>query len=347
MIRRILGTAFVLLAGASSLTAQTADSIAVVVRFGADTLSMERWIVSRDRVEAVSVTRTPRTTVTRWAVRLDATGRVTHLVTDQAATPVAAPGAIPIAAGFYAPQALALLQAARARDTVVTVPMQAGEAVQQYRVKRIGTDLFELLNPAGAVTARARLTASGRLNFMEAGPTITVERVAWFDIDRWTREFEARDARGAGFGPLSGRDTARARIGGASITINYGQPSARGRSVFGGVVPFGAPWRTGANDATHLTVDSAVRIGDVRVEPGTYSLYTIPGRTSWQLGINRDASMTAAMTPDAAKDVGRATMSVRALPQHVERLTIVIDGAVLRIRWENTEAFVPIVVESR
>jgi hypothetical protein len=352
--RRIPLTAFALLipllAGAPAASAQRADSVAVVVRFGTDTLALEQWVRTADRVEAVSVTRSPSTAVNRWAVRLDADGRVTHVVTDECATAVQPAGAIPTAPGFYAPQALALLQASRARDTMVVVRMLAGANVQEFRVRRIGPDLFELRNPSGAVTARARLATDGRLIFLEAGPSITVERVAWFDIDLWARAFEARDARGAGFGPLSGRDTARVHSAGASITIDYGQPAARGRTVFGGVVPYGAVWRTGANDATQLIVDRAVRIGDVRVEPGTYSLYTVPGRDRWQLGINRGTGMGAAMSPDAAQDVGRATMSVRALPEHVERFTIVLEpaanGAVLRMRWETTEASVPIIVEN-
>lgn len=338
-----------MLIGAPPATGQGTDSVAVVVRFGTDTLALERWVRTPRGLDAVSVSRSPHTTVNRWAVQFGPDGRVTHLVTAEGTTPVEPAGAIPTAAGFYAPQALALLQAARALDTLVVVPMLAGGSVQEFRVRRIGPDLFELLNPQGGVTARARLTSDGRLNFLEAGTSITVERVDWFDIDRWAQNFEARDARGTGFGPLSGRDTARVRTGGANIMIDYGQPSARGRTVFGGVVPYGVPWRTGANAATQLVVDRAIRIGDVRLEPGTYTLYTIPGRDSWQLGVSSGTGMAAATSPGGGEDVGRVAMSVRSLPDHVERLTILLepsaDGAVLRLRWERTEASIPIVVE--
>jgi hypothetical protein len=338
-----------LLPGAPAAHGQRVDSAAFVVRFGTDTLALERWVRTADGLEAVSVTRSPQTTVRRYAVRLDADGRVTHRVADGAATAVAPAGTIPTAAGFYAPQALALAQAAAARDTLVSVQMLAGANVQTLRVRRIGPDAFELLNPAGAVTLRARLTNDGRLLFAEAGPSTTIERVAWFDIDAWAREFSARDARGAGMGPLSTRDTAQARVGGASLIVDYGRPAARGRTIFGGLVPFGEAWRAGANDATTLTVDRPVRIGEVRVEPGTYSLFAIPGRDDWQLGINRGTDMAAAMTPDPAQTIGMAAMSVRALPQYVERFTIRLEptasGAVLRMQWETTEASVPIVVE--
>jgi hypothetical protein len=209
--------------------------------------------------------------------------------------------------------------------------------------------VFEVVNAAGVATARARLTNDGRLLQFESGST-TVQRVDWFDIDAWAAEFQARDARGEAFGQLSTRDTARLNVAGAAIAVDYGRPAARGRTIFGGLVPYGRVWRAGANEATVLTVDRAVRVGDVRLEPGIYSLYAIPGRDSWTLGINRGADMAAAMAPDPDVDVGRTTMTARRIGDHVERFTIVLEpaaaGAVLRMRWENTEASVPIVVES-
>ncbi|MBR9988289.1 MAG: DUF2911 domain-containing protein [Gemmatimonadetes bacterium] len=329
--------------------AQRADSATVIVRFGTDTLAVEQWVRTADGLDAVSVTRSPTTTVRRYAVRFGADGRVTRLLNAQGVAETVTPtGAIPTASGFYAPQAIALAQASRARDTLAVVPMLAGGNVQEFRVRRIGPDLFELVNPAGATTMRARLTREGGLIYLEAGTSTTVERVGWVDVDALAREFSARDARGAGIGPLSGRDTASARAAGATIMVDYGQPSARGRTIFGGLVPYGQIWRLGANDATQLVVDRPVRVGDVNVEPGTYSLYAVPGRDQWELGVSRMTGMAAAMSPDPAQDVGRARMSVRSLPQHVEPLTMVLeqtaDGAMLRIRWETTEASVPIVV---
>jgi hypothetical protein len=115
--------------------------------------------------------------------------------------------------------------------------------------------------------------------------------------------------------------------------------------------PFDRVWRTGADDPTQLTVDPPVRIGDLRFEPGTYTLYTVPGRDRWILGVNRGTGMAAAIAPDAAQDVGRIGMSVRPLPAHVERFIIRLDpsgaGATLRFQQEGTEASVPIVVGGR
>jgi hypothetical protein len=352
-VRRNIFTAAVIVlltsVAAAPAAAQRPDSTALVVRFGTDTLAMEQWVRTGDRLDAVSVTRSPRTVVRRWSVRFGPDGRVTHVAAgDAEPSAIAQPGAIPTATGFYAPQALALAQAARARDTLATVPVLAGSNVQELRVRRVGTDNFEIVNAAGAVTSRARLTRDGELLFLESGST-TVERVDWFDIERWAREFEARDARGEALGPLSTRDTVRATVAGANLVIDYSRPAVRGRTIFGGLVPYGSAWRTGADDATTLTTDRAIRIGDVRLEPGTYSLYTVPGREDWLLGINRGTDMAAAMAPSPEMDVGRARMATRELDELVERFTITLEpqqnGALLRLHWEHTEASVPITVE--
>jgi hypothetical protein len=356
MNRRIAPAAVALLVSAAlaevaPASAQRADTASYLVRFGTDTIAAERWIRTAGGLEAVSVTRVPRTQVRRYAVRFDADGRVREVTTD-AGTRTIEQGAIPTAPGFHAPQALALAQASRARDTLAVVTMVAPNGnTSQQRIRRVGPDIFEVLNAAGAVTTRAHLTADGLLFFLETGGSTTVQRVDRLDIDALAREFQARDARGQAMGPLSPRDTVRIAAAGAGISIDYGRPAARGRTIFGGLVPFGRVWRTGADDATTLTIDRTVRIGDVRLEPGSYSLYTVPGRESWLLGINRGTGMAAAMSPDPANDVGRVPMTVRPLPEHIERLTIRLEpnanGAVLRIQWERTEASVPIIVEGR
>jgi hypothetical protein len=335
-------------ASATPASAQRADSAAYIVRFGTDTIAAERWIRTADGLEAVSVTRVPQTEVRRWSVRLGPDGRVTHVTTADGTVEVDPAGAVPTAAGFYAPQGLVLAQAARARDTLAVVPVFTGANVQQQRVRRVGPDIFEILNQAGAVTTRAHLTSDGLLFFLETGGSTTVQRVDWFDIDALAAEFTARDARDGPIGPLSTRGTAELNAGGATIRIDYGRPAARGRTVFGGLVPFGRVWRTGADDATTITVDRPVTIGGTRLEPGTYSLYTVPGRETWLLGINRGSGMAAAMAPDAAQDIAQVRMNVRTLSEPVERFTIRLEpaanGATLRLQWERTEASVPIVV---
>jgi cyanophycinase len=322
------------------------DSAAFIIRLGHDTVAVERWVRTADRLDAVAVTRSPRTTVRRLSVRLDDAGRVTHLTIgdgpERAITPA---GAIPVVGGFYAPYALALTQAARSGAAESNVAMVVGSAARDFPVRRTGAGEFTIPNQFD-VPMSARLGPDHRLLFIDAGGGSTVERVSWFDIDALGREFAARDERGAGLGPLSPRDTARAQVGGATILVDYSRPSARGRQIIGGLVPLDEVWRTGANDATRLVTDRAIRIGELRLEPGSYSLFTVPGRDRWQLIVNRRTGMSG-LDRDPAQDVGTVPMQVRTLTDHVEQFTILVEpgaagSGTLRIRWGTTEAFVPV-----
>jgi hypothetical protein len=348
VILRVAAGLALLSAAAPALHAQHAvDSTTVVIRLGSDTTAVERWIRGPGRLESVLVNRVPRTVVRRLNGELDNRGRVTRITIDQDAPRTVTPtGVVPTPGGFYAPYALALAAAAQARDSVVTVQLMSGTEPQSFKIRRIGPDAFEVINPAGASTMRARLNRHGKLLFLESGTSVTVEAVAWRDIDAVARNFSARDQSGQSFGPLSPADTVRAQAAGANLSVAYSRPAARGRTILGGLVPFGQVWRTGANDPTVLETTRPVRVGDLRLEPGKYELLTIPGRSSWELIVNRAAAPGAA-APATAQEVGRATMTARALNDYVERFTISFipagGGATLELRWENTAVSVPIV----
>ena len=81
-------------------------------------------------------------------------------------------------------------------------------------------------------------------------------------------------------------DSAMARLDSAELKLCYSRPSVRGRVVFGGLVPYDTLWRTGANEATVLHVSAPAEIAGVEVEPGQYSLYTVPRADQWTLVIN-------------------------------------------------------------
>jgi hypothetical protein len=145
----------------------------------------------------------------------------------------------------------------------------------------------------------------------------------------------------------SPRDTARATIGAATITIDYGRPYKRGRSIMGSLVPFGQVWRTGANKATHLVTDKSLMFGALMVPPGTYTLYTVPDQTSWKLIINKQTGQWGT-SYSADQDLGRVEMTVASLPAVVEQFTIKIvpqgNGGTLRFEWERTAATVPFMI---
>ncbi len=95
--------------------------------------------------------------------------------------------------------------------------------------------------------------------------------------------------------PLASRpsplDSLTFTLGGHPVKICYGRPSARGRRMIGGPsVPYGQLWRTGANEPTMIHTTTALSIAGVRVQPGSYSLYTVPGEEQWQIVVNRSIS---------------------------------------------------------
>ena len=332
-------------------SAQRPDSAAFVIRLGLDTTAVERYIQTGDRIDAVSVSRSPRTTVRRLTLWLAPDGSVARMATGgptgelrEAAAPQA--GSIPLAGGFWVPWELALLKAFAASGESTTVTMLAGAQATPIPVRRLAPDRFALANQFDQ-PMHARLGRDGRLQYLEIqGGGATVERVAWLDTDALASDFAARDAAGRGLGALSPSDSVRASIAGATVTVVYGRPALRGRDLRV-LVPFGQLWRTGANNATELRTDRTLRLGALTLEPGRYSLFTLPRADGWTLIVNRQTGQSG-LEHDESQDIGRVEMSVQPLPAFVDRFTIVVEsaagGGVLRLQWGGTEARVPFTV---
>ena len=145
----------------------------------------------------------------------------------------------------------------------------------------------------------------------------------------------------------SPHETTTATVDGAKISITYGRPYAKGRKIAGGLVPYGQVWRTGADEATTLVTDKALMFGSTHVQPGTYTLYTLPGEKEWQLIINKQTGQWGTEY-DQKQDLGRIPMKVGKTSAPVEQLTLQIadtpSGGEIRLSWENTLATVPFTV---
>jgi hypothetical protein len=333
-------------AGASPAGAQArADSAALVIRLGHDTVAVERYVRTADRIEATSVTRSPRTTVRRWVATLDADGSVLRFATGPADAPLeerapARAGAVPLAGGFQAPWALVLRRAHATGAESATVDVQVGNNIRPTPVRRVAPDRYALANQFD-VPMNATLDAEGRLLAIDAGGGNTTERVAWFDIDALAAEFAARDARGAGLGPLSPRETVEASVHGATITVAYGRPALRGRPL-AMLVPVGAVWRTGANEETVLTTNRPLEFDGVTLPAGTFSVFTRPSAAGWTLILNRQTGQ-GGLGHDPSHDLGAVPMRTRTdVAPAVDRFTIEVrpagTGGELVFRWGGTEA---------
>jgi hypothetical protein len=139
----------------------------------------------------------------------------------------------------------------------------------------------------------------------------------------------------------SPHEKVNATVDGAKISIEYGRPYAKGRTIFGGLVPFGQVWRTGADEATTLVTDSTLVFGTTEVPAGTYTLYTVPGEKDWTLVVNKQTGQWGTQYTQA-QDLARIPMKRAATSAAVEQLTISIAdtaaGGTLRIEWADTAA---------
>ena len=137
--------------------------------------------------------------------------------------------------------------------------------------------------------------------------------------------------------------------GPSRITIDYGQPHARGREIFGGLVPYGQVWRLGANWATHLTLDFDVRFGELDVPRGEYTLFMLPREKGGELIVSRQTRQWGT-DYDPSSDFGRTPIERRSLEGTVRSLAVTLvpalpaeEGAVpsgmLRITWGEVEYF--------
>ena len=112
----------------------------------------------------------------------------------------------------------------------------------------------------------------------------------------------------------------------SKIELSYSRPSAKGRKVFGNVVPFGKVWRTGANGATTIQFHEDVKVNGTDVKAGKYGLLSIPGENEWVVIITKDLDVTS---PDAYKqenDVLRVNVKVGATKDYTETFTIELNN---------------------
>jgi hypothetical protein len=140
---------------------------------------------------------------------------------------------------------------------------------------------------------------------------------------------------------------AAARYKDAYIKITYSQPQKRGREVFGSLVPYGKVWRTGANEATEITVTKDITINSVLLRAGTYSLFTIPEKDKWTVILNSEPGLWGAYNYNQKLDVFRFSVPVQHIDNPLyEVFTIKLDQknnvADLLIMWDDTKVSIPI-----
>jgi hypothetical protein len=146
---------------------------------------------------------------------------------------------------------------------------------------------------------------------------------------------------------LSPPATASGKVGDATITISYSSPAVKGREIFGGIIPYDKAWRAGANEATLLETDKAIKIGGKEVPAGKYSLFAIPNATEWTIIVNSETGQWGVKrggdaNRDPEKDV--TTVKVKPVKRSVanERLVYTVGKKGFTLAWDDTEVMIPV-----
>ncbi len=150
---------------------------------------------------------------------------------------------------------------------------------------------------------------------------------------------------------VSPHETISLVTGGNRVTLTYGRPYSKSpkdgqiRKVWGTLVPYGKAWRTGADEATTLTTQQPIMVGDATVPAGTYTLYTVPMENGpTKLAISKKTGGWG-IPVDEKNDLARVDMKKSSVEKQVDQFTMALDkapeGGVLKITWETTEFSVP------
>src|ERR1700683_1000573 len=128
--------------------------------------------------------------------------------------------------------------------------------------------------------------------------------------------------------------------GGKTIKTNYSSPRMKGRKIYGGLVPFGEVWSTGANEATTLVTRSDVEVGAKTVPAGSYTIFTVPNADKWILIVNKKTGEWGIPYKYESDELARVDMKVSKLPAPVENFAITYDksagGCTMKIAWGRT-----------
>ena len=161
----------------------------------------------------------------------------------------------------------------------------------------------------------------------------------------------AQSAPAVKFPQASPPASLKQQVGVTDFEVTYSRPSMKGREIFGGLVPYGEVWRTGANNAPKITFNNAVKFEGTEIPAGTYELFTIPNKDEWTIIIHQNKSQWGTYSYDQANDVARVTVKPAATPRPTETFAITFNdltnnSATMNLYWENVRVPVKLTVDT-
>lgn len=381
------GLVLILLLFLASCSQDTINSnkAGFITYLGNDTLAVEQFEKNGTEMNAKVILRSPRTTFTSYDLVLDNSGSIQKMtateypleegfggegtvvktiekmgdsllveeMSPEGRRTYSAPyeaGVLPFIDMVHWPYELALENAAAAEGDSLDQKMLTGSRLSSFIIADIEADSMTIRHPFRGVMG-VDVNKNGDLIFLDAGLTtrkLKVHRVASVNIEAIGSDFAAKDEKGNPFGALSSAETVEFSFKGANFRIEYGSPKKRGRELFGGIVPWGERWRTGANRATHFYTSKDLQFGDLEVPAGEYTLFTIPEEDGGTLMINKQTGQNG-QSYDADRDLGRVPLDLSKKEDVTEAFTIDLEetdtGGVLKLIWGETVFSVDFIVQ--
>ena len=357
-------------------------NIGFVTRLGTDTVAVETFEITGDGIVANVVVRSPKTVLSSSEVTLGEDGgieemtiyrypsvlgfegervlyrtitkmsdslEIVTMIDGEANSAKVAyeEGIIPFLEYTHWPFEIALRANPSQAGETVDFPMIAGRRSLGFQLSESENGNTIIRHPFRGTMEVVRSVDNGITTLDASGTTrkLKVERTENIPIQAIAMQFKNAEENGKVFGALSGAVVQEFDVNGVDFRLDYGSPLARGRELFGGIVPYGERWRTGANRATHFRTSSDIRIGDVEVSSGEYTLFTIPEEDGGILIINKQTGQNG-RSYDEAMDLGRTAMTRVENTDYVEEFTITVTGsgsdAALNLLWGNANYTVPI-----
>lgn len=351
-----------------------------VTKLGDDTLAVEQFLETDSGMVATVILRSPETRFSKYTLDLDETGGITQLQRtdyppsvgfsgegaltqsivrqgdslnvqfygdEEARTYMAPyePGVLPFIDMVHWPFELAFSAAVETGQDTVNQPLLSGNRISNFIIADMEGDSMTIRHPFRGVMG-VNVTPEGNIKHLDAGLTtrkLKVNRVNSIDMNALADRYAQNP-----IGELSGAVSAEFAFDGANFRVDYGSPQKRGRDLFGGIVPYGERWRTGANRATHFYTSSDVQIGDLQVPSGEYTIFTIPEEDGGTMIINSETGQNG-NSYDETMDFGRVPMQVEQTDKITEAFTITVEetdeGGRLNLIWGNTVYYVNFTID--
>ena len=346
-----------------------------VTKLGDDTLAVEQFLETESGMAATVILRSPDTRFSKYTLDLDETGGIERMQRTDYPPSVGfsgegaltqsivrqgdslsidfygenesrsymapyEPGVLPFIDMVHWPFELAFNSAVATGQDTVNQPLLSGNRISNFIIADIEGDSMTIRHPFRGVMG-VNVDTEGNIQHLDAGLTtrkLKVNRANSIDMNALADRYAQNP-----IGELSGAVSAEYTIGNANFRVDYGSPQKRGRDLFGGIVPYGERWRTGANRATHFYTSSDIQIGDLDIPAGEYTIFTIPEEDGGTMIINSETGQNG-NSYDESQDFRRVPMQVEQTDEMTEAFTITVEetdeGGRLNLIWGNTVYYV-------